>query len=213
MENHATVYVIDDDSLMRNLIARIVGQSGYFCKTYSTAKAFIESYSNGRGCLISDVQMPEMDGLELLESLQSYNILLPCILITGHGDVPSAVRAMKSNAVDFLQKPFQSTVLLERIDHAIDLDRATHRQKEHSVGVGERLKSLTTRETEVLEHVIDGAANKTMAYQMDLSTKTIELHRRNLMRKMNVDSVAELVRVVTEYQLSVHQSSESTPMT
>ncbi|MEW4491055.1 response regulator [Thalassoglobus sp. JC818] len=203
----ATVHIVDDDHQMRSLIVNIVRSINLEPRVFASADEFVRDYDGQPGCLVSDFKMPGMDGLELLESLNSLGICLPCILITGHADVPLAIRAMKSHAADMIEKPFLPQVLIESILKAVELDRRNRDSSERSLEIGRSIESLTPREKEVLEGVVSGMANKQMAYKMDVSTKTIEVHRRNMMQKMRFHSVAELVTAVTEHRLLQTENS------
>ncbi|TWT51702.1 Response regulator protein TmoT [Thalassoglobus neptunius] len=202
-----TVYIVDDDHQMRGLIVNIVKSVKLNSRVFASADEFVSEYDGQPGCLISDFKMPGMNGLELLESPNSLGICLPCILITGHADVPLAVRAMKSHAVDMIEKPFLPQFLIESVLKAIELDERSRESSERSLEIGRAIESLTSREKEVLEGVVSGMANKQMAYKLDVSTKTIEVHRRNMMQKMRFHWVAELVRAVTEHRILQAEST------
>ena len=197
MESKPTVFVVDDDSAVRHSLRWLLESAGLLVETYETAQAFLHAFQPKRpGCLVLDVRMPGLSGLDLQEQLHAQHITLPIIIITGHGDVSMAVRAMKGGAIDFIEKPFSEQLLLDRIHQAIALDaeqRIKHAQ--HTV-IQEKIAHLTPREREVMEFVVDGKANKQIAALLERSQKTIEIHRANVMRKMEVDSLAELVRIV-----------------
>ena len=165
-------------------------------ETFATAQEFLDAYTDDRaGCLVLDVRLPGMSGLELQEKLAARGTPLPTIIITGHGDVPMAVRAMKTGAIEFLEKPFSDQGLVDRVQQAIRLDSQVRRQRAQCGEVAARLQALTLREREVLERVVMGKSNKEMAANLDISTKTVEAVRARLMRKMQADSLAELVRM------------------
>ncbi|QDT34164.1 response regulator transcription factor [Thalassoglobus polymorphus] len=202
-ELNPVVYVVDDDLQMRTLVRNIVHCLDLECQTFASAEDFLGNYQSGSGCIITDVRMPGMDGVELLEAFGQLGIALPCILITGHGDIPLTVRAMQSNAVDVIEKPFQNIVLLNAIQRAIELDQENRQQKETALAVLRRLEQLTERESEVMEGVLQGHSNKQMAFKSNVSVKTIEAHRSRMMKKMKTYSVAELVKQVTEARLEL----------
>jgi FixJ family two-component response regulator len=190
------VYVVDDDDGMRRAVSALLGTVDYKAATFSRASEFLAAYRNDQpGCLILDVRMPEMSGLELQQKLARDGVLLPIILMTGHGDVPMAVQAMKEGAFDFLQKPFRDQDLLDRINGALQQDAETRASLEKSAEIRQRFASLTPRETEVLEMLVDGRANKVIAQDLALSERTVEIHRANVMEKMGVRSIAHLVRL------------------
>lgn len=192
----ATVFVVDDDQAMRNSLKWLIGSVGMQVECYDSADAFLNSYYPGRaGCLLLDVRMPGMSGLELQELLVSRGITLPVIIITGHGDVPMAVRAMKSGAIDFIEKPFNDEVLLDGIRNALALDERRRGAQQERSQVMERLIHLTPREHEVMLMVTDGKSNKEIANELGVSAKTVEAHRARVMEKMQASSLAELVRM------------------
>jgi two-component system response regulator FixJ len=191
------VYVVDDDDAIRDSLRFLLKSVGLQSETFSSAAEFLESFEPPRhGCLIADIRMPGMSGLELQHELNSRHIELPLIFITGHGDVPMAVNAMKSGAADFIQKPFRDQELLDRIHKALqsDLERSASRQEE--LEIRKRLATLTARETEVMEKVVQGCANKVIALDLGVSQRTVELHRARVMHKMGVRALADLVRLV-----------------
>jgi two-component system, LuxR family, response regulator FixJ len=195
-----TVFIVDDDQAMRKSLHWLIESVGLSVETYPSAHRFLESYRPGRpGCLVLDMRMPGISGLELQEKLAQQQINLPVIIITGHGDVPMAVRAMKAGAVDFIEKPFNDQLLLDRIQHALEQDaehRSTQAQREE---VAARLTMLTPREREVMEMVVAGKPNKVVAAQLGVSAKTVEAHRARVMEKMQAKSLADLIRMVVGY--------------
>lgn len=192
-----TVFVIDDDGDACALIRQLVESVGLHVETYDSADRFLTSYDPRRaGCLVTDVRLPGMSGLELQEALVRQHVTLPVIVVTGHADVPLAVRAMKSHAIDVLEKPFNKQALLDRIQQALRTDAERRRNRASTAQTAARIATLTHREREIMDLVIQGLANKQMAYQLGLAEKTIETHRSRVMKKMAVDSVAELVRMV-----------------
>lgn len=195
----AMVHVVDDDLSVRNSLQWLIESAGYPVTTHGSAEDFLEDYHPDKpGCLVLDLRMPGMSGQALLELLQKEHIHIPVIIITGHGDITSAVRAMKAGAIDFLEKPFREADLLDRIESAIASDQAYRASTRHLQSIRERRETLTNREREVLQLVVDGFLNKQIARELGISEKTVEVHRANLMRKMQADGVAELVRMVLE---------------
>lgn len=192
----AVTYVIDDDKAVRESLRWLIESVGLPVETYHSAREFLMSFKDTRpGCIVLDVRMPEMSGLELQEHLAARDVKLPIIVITGHGDVPMVVRALKGGAIDFIEKPFNDQALLDRIQHALQdniEDRAKWAALDHA---RKGLAQLTKREHEVLERVIKGESSKRVAAELGLSTKTVEAHRAKIMQKLRVKSVAELVRV------------------
>jgi RNA polymerase sigma factor (sigma-70 family) len=196
MNNKPTVFVVDDDLAMRNSLKWLIESVAMQVETYESADEFIKSYYPGRsGCLLLDVRMPGMSGLELQEYLTEHMISIPIIIITGHGDVPMAIRAMKAGAVDFIEKPFNDELLLESIRHALNLDEEQRDRQFQRAEIATRLASLTPREHEVMAMVTGGKANKEIASALGVSTKTVEAHRARVMEKMQAPSLAELVRM------------------
>lgn len=191
-----TVFVVDDDPAMRASLRWLIESVGLAVTTCGDARAFLETYKGDRpGCLLLDVRMPGMSGLDLQAELSSRKITLPIVIITGYAEVPIAVRAMKAGAVDFIEKPFSDEDLLQRIRKAIALDAETRRIGAERRAIEERLNQLTARERDVLERVIRGKSNKVIASELKLSTKTVEAHRSHVMEKMQAASLAELIRL------------------
>jgi two-component system, LuxR family, response regulator FixJ len=192
-----TVFIVDDDDAMRESLKWLIESVHLDVKLFDTADAFLKSYDSTRpGCLLLDVGMPGMSGLELHQRLAEQALCLPVIIITGHGDVPMAVRALKRGAFDFLEKPFNDQSLLERVQAAIHYD-ATNRESRGEVeDVLKRIETLSPRELQVMKLVAAGRLNKEVALSLGLSEKTIESHRGNLMRKMKIRTIVELVRQV-----------------
>ena len=200
MQDSATVFVVDDDAAIRDSLRWLVESIGLSVRTFENAAAFLDAYSPDQpGCLVVDVRMPGMSGLELQEQLNARGITLPVIVISGHADVPMAVRAMKGGAVDFLQKPFDDQVLIERINNAIGRDRRARQDGLRQTDLASLFERLTPREREVMELVVSGKANKQIAAILDRSEKTVEHHRAHVMRKMEAGSLAELVKLRIEY--------------
>lgn len=196
------VHIVDDEEAVRNSLAFLLNSSGFAVRTHESATAFLDiAPSINNGCLITDLRMPDIDGVELLRRLRTMDALLPAIVITGHGDVQMAVEAMKSGALDFIEKPFDDDVLLDSIRRAVDL-AATQVESEHAQDqIRERIASLSERERQVLKGVVAGLPNKTIAYDLGISPRTVEVYRAGLMGKMQARSLPELVRMVMSIDL------------
>jgi two-component system response regulator FixJ len=195
MRSEPTVFVVDDDPAMRDSLRWLLQSVGLAVETYAAADEFLRAYDPTHpGCLVLDVRMPGMSGLGLQDELVARQIALPVIIITGYAEVPTAVRALKTGAIDFIEKPFNDELLLERVRQAIEADQRTRETQARYTDVATRFAALTPREREVMELVTAGRANKVIAAELGLSPKTVEVHRANVMRKIEVDSVAELVR-------------------
>jgi two-component system, LuxR family, response regulator FixJ len=192
-----TVFVVDDDQAVCNSLRLLLKSVGLATQTMSSATDFLAAYQPGQpGCLVLDVRMPGMSGLELQQELNVRGATIPVIFVTGHGDVPMAVDAMQHGAFDFLQKPFRDQELIDRIQRALARDASTHaalREHEH---IRERLRSLTPREREVLALMTEGKPNKVMAHELGVSQRTVEIHRARVMEKSCASSLAQLVRMV-----------------
>ena len=196
LQDEATVFVIDDDASMRDSLKWFLQTVGLPAETFASAEEFLESFSGDRpGCIVLDVRMPESSGLELQERLKDEPAAPPILMISGHGDVPMAVRAMQNGAFDFIEKPVGDQVLLERIQKAIALDRENRAARELQARFEKRMALLSTREREVFEIVVAGCPNKVVASRLGLSTKTIEVHRAHVMKKMKAKSLADLVKM------------------
>jgi FixJ family two-component response regulator len=195
----ATVFVVDDDEAVRGSLKLLLKALSLPVQAYASAPEFLAAFDPSRsGCLVLDIRMPGMSGLELQEELNSRGAMLPIIFITGHGDVPMAVEAMQRGAMDFLQKPFRDQDLLDRINKALDKDRAGRELLGNRERIRERIAGLTPREREVMALVARGNANKVIAGDLELSQRTVEIHRAHVMEKMGANSLAHLVRMVIE---------------
>jgi two-component system, LuxR family, response regulator FixJ len=192
-----TVYIVDDDQATRKSLRWLVETIGVPVKTFHCAVSFLDAYdANQPGCLVLDVMMPGMNGLDLLREMKNRRIDIPVIVLTGYGDVPTAVRALKGGAVEFLEKPFNDELLLEQIRRALALDSRHRRERGALEVVRERMARLTPREYQILQLVIEGLSSKEIANGLAVSFKTVEAHRAKIMRKMEAESVAQLVRMV-----------------
>ena len=195
------VFVVDDDDGVRNSLRLLFKSVGMPVIVYPSPQIFLAGYEDSQpGCLVLDVRMPEMTGLELQQELNRRGAAMPVIFISGHGDIPMAVEALHAGASDFLQKPFREQDLLDRVRSALDKDAANRRQLGELGRIRARLESLTEREREVLTLVTGGKLNKVIAAELALSTRTVEIHRARVMEKMEAPSLAQLVRMVMELE-------------
>jgi two-component system, LuxR family, response regulator FixJ len=198
-EKSPVVFVVDDDDAVRGSLRLLLKSVGLAAQPFGSAQDFLEHYSPDQpGCLVLDVRMPGMSGLELQQQLNVRGAVIPVIFITGHGDVPMAVEAMQHGAFDFLQKPFRDQDLIDRIQRALEKDRGYRQELRKREQIRERRDSLTPREQEVLELVTSGKANKVMAADLGVSQRTVEIHRARVMEKMGAASLAQLVRMVID---------------
>jgi FixJ family two-component response regulator len=192
-----TVFIVDDDEAVRESLGLLLESVDQGSKCFASGTEFLEAYSDDMaGCIVLDIRMPGMNGMELQKKLNEANSILPIIFVTGHGDVPMAVEAMQHGAVDFIQKPYREQDLLDKINQALNLDeqqRASLREKQQII---KRIDTLTPREFEVMDMMIDGNANKVIAIDLGISQRTVEIHRSRVMEKMNTHSLAHLVRMV-----------------
>jgi FixJ family two-component response regulator len=194
-ETKPTIFIVDDDPSVRESTKLMLEGVGFKVKTFVSAQDFLNAkLQDGLGCLILDVRMPGISGIDLQEKLLSAKTPLPVIFITGHGTVPMSVRAMKAGAVDFLQKPFEEQDLLDAINRAITQQREKKSEKDEADKLQQRIKALTSREYEVFSLLVTGMANKEIAYKLGTSERTVKFHRANIMEKMNARSLADLVR-------------------
>lgn len=195
-----TVFVVDDDPDVRASLRWLIGSVGLKVEAFAQGQEFLDHYDPTRaGCLVLDVRMPGMSGLELQDCLRLKRLEIPIIFITGHGDVPIAIRSMKAGAFDFLQKPFNDQDLLERIQQAIKKDALLREQRLSREHVAAQFSQLTPRENQVLQLVVAGKANKQIGTELDISQKTVEIHRAKVMKKLQASSIAELVRLYLAY--------------
>ncbi|MFC3724268.1 response regulator FixJ [Neoaquamicrobium sediminum] len=190
-----TVHIVDDEEPVRKSLAFLLTMAGFTVRVHESATAFVEAAPSIRkGCLVTDLRMPDMSGVELLRQLGAMSAHIPSIVITGHGDVPMAVAAMKADALDFIEKPFEDEVLIEAIKRAA-AKLSSEPGGEDVAAIRTRLERLSEREREVLSGVVAGLPNKTIAYDLDISPRTVEVHRANVMFKMEARSLPELVRM------------------
>ncbi len=198
-EKPATVFVVDDDEAVRTSLRLLLKSVGLPVETFASAQEFLDQFDPDRaGCLVLDIRMPGMSGLELQQHLNDRHSIMPVVFITGHGDVPMAVEAMQAGAVDFIQKPFRDQDLIDRINRALEKDREMRSELRERDEIRRRMSQLTPREREVLELVTQGKANKVIAGDLNVSQRTVEIHRARVMEKMGANSLAHLVRMVIE---------------
>lgn len=196
-DEQAIVHIVDDDEAVRDSLRMLLKSVGQASRQYASAQEFLDAYDGtAPGCLVLDIRMPGMSGLELQEELRKRDCTLPVVFVTGHGDVRMAVQAMQRGAADFIQKPFRDQELLDVIHRVLEAARSGHDHQQQREAVRGRLATLTAREREVLDCVLDGKANKVIAADLGISQRTVEIHRANVMDKMKVRSLAELVRMV-----------------
>jgi len=196
MAEAETVCVVDDDPGMRDSLRFLLESRGYSVRAFGSAMEFLKAAeSNRSGCLIADVRMPDMTGLELQERLAQLGSRLRVIIITGHADVAMAVGAMKAGAVDFIEKPFNDDTLLDSVERALEQSRRLSTRQETSAELGDRLETLTAREREVLDHLVTGSPHKVIAHALNISPRTVEVHRARIMQKLGARNLADLVRM------------------
>ena len=189
-----TVFIVDDDAAVRDSIQELVESVGLHAQAYDSGQAFLDDFQQQRpGCLVLDVRMANMSGLALQEKLNELDAGVPVIIITGHGDVPMAVRALQAGAADFIQKPYRDQLLLDSINNALAVDAAARRSSIGSDDLAKQLETLTKREREILDMLVDGKRSKDIARALGISPRTVEAHRQNTLRKMEVSSVKELI--------------------
>lgn len=194
--NSGVVHVIDDDAAMRDSLSFLLESADLTARTYESAVAFLQHVrSLEHGCIVTDVRMPEMSGLELIQRLKTLGIELPIIVMTGHADVPLAIEAMKAGVHDFIEKPFDDEQLLGAIRAALAQAEDQAQRSDEMAGIKSKLDSLSTREREVLQGLVAGQANKVIAYDLGISPRTVEIYRANVMTKMGAASLSELVRM------------------
>ena len=198
MTAEPVVFVVDDDESMRRALQRTITSAGWEVQTYDSGVTFLDAFDPKQsGCVVLDLRMPQMSGLDIQERLIAQNATIPVIFITAYGEVPVAVQAMKIGAVDFIEKPFSSHQLLTCISRAIASDAEERLLRDERSEIDQRLASLTTREREVLDFVAEGATTKEIATQLGIQPRTVEIHRHHVMQKMRVRSAVELVRLLS----------------
>lgn len=194
MPNEAVVHIVDDDASLRRALQRLLRAAGYTVITYGTSAAFLEAAPRLSGCVLLDLRMPEMNGLEVQARLSVLGVRLPVIVITGYGDIATAVRAMKAGALDFLEKPIDEDGLLAAVQAACH-ERAQKIRDDEAVDAARRMAELSPRERQVLEGIVAGRANKLIAYDLAISVRTVELHRNRLLARLGIRSIATAIRL------------------
>lgn len=213
--NEPIIFIVDDDGLVRTSLKRLIRLEGWRVETFGSAKEFLEGAKLNDpenfvpACLVLDVRLPDLNGLDFQSELTKAGIQIPIIFITGHGDIPMSVRAMKAGAVGFLTKPFSESDLLNSIREAIELDTIGIQKRIDLLNLHRRYESLTPREREVFAHVVSGKLNKQIAFDLFVTEKTIKVHRSLVMRKMNAQSFADLVRMAEKLQLPLPNSTQN----
>lgn len=201
--NNATVFVVDDDADVRDSVCALLDSAGIVTEPFDSALAFLAAYTPERhGCVIADVRMPDMDGIALQEELNKRSSALPVIVVTGHADVPLAVRAMKAGAADFIEKPFDDEALISSVRRALERADSTRLQATAAQKAGSLIATLSARERQVLELLVAGRSNKVIAYELDISPRTVEIHRAHVMEKMEAKSLSDLVRAALAVGIS-----------
>jgi FixJ family two-component response regulator len=196
IDPNSTVFIIDDDASIRKSLSRLLRSADYSVETFPSAEEFLRrEHFDGVGCILLDVKMPGLSGMDLQEELSKADYHMPIIFITGHGNIPLSVQAMKKGAVDFLTKPFNDKELLQAIKKAIEKDAHARAKYDESLDIRRRIELLTPRENEILPYIITGMLNKQIASKLGITEKTVKVHRGHIMEKLDVNSVAELVRV------------------
>jgi len=196
MSDTQHIFVVDDDADVRDSMRVLLEATGFEVRTFTSAKEFLADDHPKQGCLIADIRMPDMSGLELQQEVIRRHMELPVVIMTGHGDVPLAVRAMKAGAIDFLEKPFGDETLLASVRRALDVGLQIRSRSAEASAAKETLALLTPRERDVLDRLVKGRSNKVAAYELGISPRTVEIHRAHIMDKMEASSLSDLVRVV-----------------
>ncbi|WP_114953324.1 response regulator FixJ [Sphingosinicella terrae] len=203
MASDPVIHVIDDDEAAREALAFLIDCAGYPVRTYESATRFLDHAADLEpGCIVTDVRMPEMSGIELIERLKETGMAAPVIVITGHADVPMAIQAMKQGVADFIEKPFSDEAIIGAIRAAVDRDRARSELAAESERFRRRMAALSPREREVLEGLVEDHPNKVIASDLDISARTVEVYRANVMAKMKAGSLSDLVRMATVARLT-----------
>ena len=196
MDGAACVHIVEDDDAVRDSLQMMLDSVGRDTKVFGSADSFLSTYHpDMAGCIVLDIRMPGMNGMELQRKLNDINSILPIIFVTGHGDVPMAVEAMQQGAVDFVQKPYREQELLDKISQAMEIDQQNRNSLQQRQVITEKMQSLTPREKDVMQLMAEGKANKVIAVDLDISQRTVEIHRARVMEKLGANSLAHLVRM------------------
>lgn len=201
MHSTAVIHVVDDDESVRKATSRLLRAAGYTVETHASATQFLEANRTGHGCVVLDVGLPDMSGLDLQAKFLDTPAALPIVFVTGKGDIPMSVRAIQSGAVDFLTKPVQQEALLDAISRALARDAENRTKQERLEAARRRYEQLTPREREVFGHLISGQLNKQVAFDLGTAERTIKAHRHNIMEKLGADSMVDLVRLASELNI------------
>jgi len=202
LHREIVIHVVDDEEAVRQSLAFLLTTAGYAVRVHASATSFLSVAAElNRACLITDLRMPDLNGVELLRRMRASNIAMPAIVVTGHGDVPMAVEAMKAGALDFIEKPFDDAVLIDAISRAVENLEKNSEGDGNAAIVNDRYEQLTDREKQVLKGIVAGHANKTIAYDLNISPRTVEIHRANVMAKMQARNLPDLVRMALSAKL------------
>ena len=203
MAQAATIFIVDDDDAVRDSLELLLEANGYAVTTFASGTAFLAHLPQARsGCLLIDVRMPGLSGIEVQQELRRRQVALPAVVITGHGDVPLAVQAMQAGAVDFIEKPYSEAAILASVERALAMGSAARAADAQAAAIRERAERLTARERDVLGELVAGHPNKVIAFHLDISPRTVEIHRARVMEKMEAKSLSELVRMALAADLA-----------
>ena len=192
----STVHIIDDDSMLLKFLKELLDSVQLDVKTYHSAHDFLsQQKADSPGCILLDIRMPKMSGVELQQEINARGLDLPIIFLTGHGDVQMAVNAMRENAFDFIEKPFNNQHLIDRVQKALELSEMSYKQKNANLSLSQKYNNLSSREKDVFKLIVSGETNKSMAHSLNISIKTVEVHRSRVMTKLNASGLAELIKV------------------
>ncbi len=207
-QSNATIAIVDDDPSVREGLSSLIRSAGLQVETFASAQEFLaRPGAEAPSCLVLDLQLPGLSGLELQRRMAEVGLGIPIVFLTGHGNIPASVQAMKAGAVEFLTKPFDEQDLLQAIQEAVERDRRTRQQHAEMRELRDRYESLTAREREVMQHVVSGLLNKQVAAELDIAEYTVKIHRGRVMRKMHAESLADLVRMAETLEIRSHKRS------
>jgi len=204
----AVIAIVDDDPSVRRGLQRLIRSAGWNAESFASAQEFLTRHgAEAPSCLVLDLQLPDLSGLDLQKRMAEVGLEIPIVFLTGHGNIPASVQAMKAGAVEFLTKPFDDEKLLQAIQEAVQRDRRSRQQRAEQRELQDRYASLTAREKEILQHVISGMLNKQIAAELEITEFTVKFHRGHIMRKMHADSLADLVRMAENLGIRSHKGS------